>query len=163
MSLDIRDIAGKMLISDDKGEHWTLKGEASFYHASLFADGSRIYLLGCSTREAGRSKVRDLIIFYSDDEGESWSEGDFLTTGETWNHCATDVLYKDGYVYVPMDCQVFVEGETVRSGWKPSIIAPVLLRGKLGTDLTKRENWLFSEKVRFRDVVASKWKTAGKR
>lgn len=153
MSLDIRDIAGKMLISDDKGEHWTLKGEASFYHASLFADGNRIYLLGCSTREAGRSRVRDLIIFYSDDEGESWSKGDFLTTGETWNHCATDVLYKDGYVYVPMDCQVFVEGETIRSGWKPCIIAPVLLRGKLGTDLTRRENWLFSEKVRFRDVV----------
>ncbi len=153
MSLDIRDVAGKMLISDDKGEHWTLKGEASFFHASLFADGGRIYLLGCSTREAGRSAKRDLVIFYSDDEGESWSEGSFLTDGETWNHCATDVWYKDGYVYIPMDCKFEKEGETIRSGWKPNIIAPVLLRGKLGMDLTKRENWLFSERVRFRDVV----------
>ena len=45
------------------------------------------------------------------------------------------------------------EGEIVRSTWRPNIIAPVVLRGKCGTDLTKRENWLFSEEVRFRDTI----------
>lgn len=153
MSLDIRDRYGKILVSDDRGQSWQLKAEASYFHASLFADGDRIYLLGCSTVEAGQSKNRDLMIMYSDDEGETWSEVSFLTKGETWNHCATDVWYKDGFVYVPMDCTFLNEGEIIRSGWKPNIIAPVVLRGKMGTDLTKRENWLFSEKVRFRDVI----------
>lgn len=154
MSLDIRDRYGKILISDDKGTTWTLKAEASFFHASLFADGDRIYLLGCCTKDSGVSASRDLMIMYSDDQGENWSSKFYLTRGETWNHCATDVWYKDGYVYVPMDCKFQKEGETVRSGWKPNIIAPVLLRGKLGADLTQRENWLFSEKVRFRDVIS---------
>ena len=77
-----------------------------------------------------------------------------LTDGETWFHCATDVWYKDGYVYIPMDKCFKNEGETVRSSWLPTIHAPVLLRGKLGSDLRKRENWLFSEAVRFRDVIS---------
>ena len=154
LSMDIRDKYGKILTSDDKGETWLLKAEASWFHASLFVDGDRIYLLGCSTEQKEVSAARDLMVMYSDDGGDTWSGVSFLTQGETWNHCATDVWYKDGYVYVPMDCTFKREGETVRSGWKPNVMAPVLLRGKLGSDLTKRENWLFSEKVRFRDVIS---------
>ena len=154
LSMDIRDKYGKILTSDDKGETWLLKAEASWFHASLFVDGDRIYLLGCSTEQKEVSAARDLMVMYSDDGGDTWSGVSFLTQGETWNHCATDVWYKDGYVYVPMDCTFNREGETVRSGWKPNVMAPVLLRGKLGSDLTKRENWLFSEKVRFRDVIS---------
>lgn len=153
LSLDIRDKFGKILTSDDKGETWQLRAEDSWFHASLFTDGDKIYLLGCSTENKGISNDRDLMIMCSEDMGETWSRKQLLTHGETWNHCATDVWYKDGYVYVPMDCTYQLEGEVVRSGWKPNIIAPMLLRGRLGTDLTQRENWLFSEKVRFRDVI----------
>lgn len=37
--------------------------------------------------------------------------------------------------------------------WGPNVLAPVVMQGKLGSDLTKRENWLFSEEVRFRDIM----------
>ena len=148
MSYDISDVYGKISISDDKGQTWRITAEENFWHASLFADGDTLYLLGCNSHES------DLIVMRSEDFGETWSEKYFLTQGEDWCHCATDVWYKDGYVYLPMDCHFLRDGETIRSGWKPNILAPVLLRGKLGTDLTKRENWLFSEKVRFRDVIS---------
>jgi len=147
MSLDVSDQFGKIYTSDDKGETWQLRKEAVFVHASLFQDGGRIYLLG---RE---DLSRDLVIFYSDDKGNTWSDGNRLTEGEEWAHCATDVWYKNGYVYVPMEVRFLNEGEEIRSEWKVNILAPVILRGKLGTDLTKRENWLFSEKIRFRDVI----------
>jgi len=148
MSLDITDEFGKIYVSDDKGETWQLKAEAFFVHASLFVDGERIYLLGC------KNVYGDMLIMYSDDNAETWSETIFLTQGEEWGHTATDVWYKDGYVYIPMDTRFLKEGETIRSRWQPNIMAPVILRGKLGTDLTKRENWLFSDKVRFRDVIS---------
>lgn len=155
MSYDVSDCRGYISISDDKGQTWDIRAQIPFFHGSLFKDGNRLYMLGCSTRilETG---LWDLMIMYSDDRGETWSEDFLLTHGETWNHCATDVWYKDGYVYVPMDKRHLYEGETIRSGWKPNIISPMILRGKLGTDLTKRENWLFSEITRFRDVMAEK-------
>lgn len=147
MSLDITDKAGKLCVSDDRGETWRETGGALFHHASLFLDGDRIWLLGSHTVSG------DLLTMYSDDHGESWSQPGLLTQGETWFHCATDVLYKDGYVYIPMDQCYLKEGEILHSKWVPNILAPVLLRGKLGTDLRLRDNWLFSEAVRFRDVT----------
>ena len=148
MSLDITDKAGKICVSDDKGQTWRETGNEQFHHASLFLDGSRIWLLGSHTVSG------DLLSMYSDDDGESWSQPGMLTEGQTWFHCATDVCYKDGYVYIPMDQCYLKEGETIRSKWPPNILAPVLLRGKLGADLRQRENWLFSESVRFRDVAS---------
>lgn len=146
-SLDINDRYGKIFTSDDKGQTWDLKDEDQFAHATLFRDGKRIYLLGV-TLVCG-----DLVVKYSDDEGETWSRCTLLTQDETWCHTATDVWYKDGYAYVPMDHRFIREGEVLRSTWRPTAMSPVILRGKLGTDLTKRENWLFSEEVRFRDLV----------
>ncbi|MBR3934084.1 MAG: exo-alpha-sialidase [Clostridia bacterium] len=150
-SIDVADKYGKIYTSDDKGKTWNLKAEEGYWHASPFLDGDRIYLLGCSS-----IRRSDLIIMYSDDNGDTWSKAFFLTEGENWCHAATDVWYKDGYVYVPMDQQIINEGEVIRSGWKPCIIAPVILRGKLGSDLTKRENWLFSDKVRCIDAIPEK-------
>lgn len=144
LSYDISDRYGEIRVSDDKGKTWTKKAERKFCHARVFRDGNRLYVLG---------HKKDLVIFYSDDFGDTWSEEFFLTQGETWNGCAAGVWYKDEYVYMAMDAYFLNEGETMPSFWNPNIIAPTVLRGKLGTDLTKRENWLFSEKVRFRDVI----------
>lgn len=148
-SLDLSCKFGKILISDDKGETWRVVAAAPFFHASLFADGNTVYLIGCC--QTGNND--DIIIMRSDDNGETWREGRFLTKGETWNHCSTDVWYKDGYVYITLDNSFLNDGETLNSDWPTNIMAPIVLRGKCGTDLTKRENWLFSEKVRFRDIV----------
>ena len=148
VSYDITDRTGRICSSDDGGNTWQIKAERDFHHARLFMDGDRIYLLG---------HMDDLIVFYSDDNGETWTEGSFLTKGEKWHQSACSVWYKDGYVYLVMEVHYTLDNEEPfdYKYWQPNIHAPVLLRGKLGTDLTKRENWLFSERKRFRDVIKS--------
>jgi len=149
VSLDLNDQYGKIYISDDKGATWTLTNEDSFAHATLFVDptNDRIYLMGC------RVVYGDLVVAFSDDNGETWSKAVEFTHGEKWCHTATNAVYKDGYVYVPMDCKYLNDGETIRSTWQPYIMSPVVMRGRLGDDLSKKENWLMSEKVRFCDVI----------
>lgn len=146
VSYDISDRTGYICASDDKGESWVVKAHRDFHHARLFMDGDRIYLIG---------HMNDIIVFYSDDNGDTWSEGSFLTEGEKWHQSACSVWYKDGYVYLVMETSYFLDSEEPFTYWQPNIIAPVVLRGKLGTDLSKRENWLFSERKRFRDVIKS--------
>ena len=127
MSYDISDRQGYISVSDDRGKSWQVKAQVPFFHASLFLDGDRIYLMGASVRYREQG-TRDLIVMRSDDQGDTWSEDFFLTHGQRWHHCAAGVWYKDGYVYVPMDLTFQKEGEIVRSGWKPNVIAPMLLR-----------------------------------
>ena len=148
VSYDIGDDDGMVCVSDDKGKTWKTTAERKFWHASIFADGDILYLLAVSNKFDN-----NLVVLRSDDSGDSWTEEIPITENELYHHCATDVWYKDGYVYVPFEKRVIHEGEVVKSGWKPNVCAPVVLRGKLGTDLTKRENWLFSEVARFRDVI----------
>lgn len=146
VSYDISDRTGRICASDDKGKTWKIKAERQFHHARLFSDGDRIYLLG---------HMNDLVVFYSDDNGETWSEGSFITEGEYWHQSACSVWYKDGYVYMVMEVQYTLDNEEPFRYWTPNILAPVVMRGKLGTDLCKKENWLFSERKRFRDVIRS--------
>jgi hypothetical protein len=47
-------------------------------------------------------------------------------------------------------------GGKMKGGWQVSELAPVLLRGNVNKDLTKRENWTFSSEMSFRDVVDDK-------
>ncbi len=147
-SYDISDKFGKICISDDKGETWRITCEENFFHGSLFESGGSIYILATS-----KERDYNLIVIRSDDEGETWSEPSQLTLGERWMHCSIDAWHKDGYVYLVMDKFTVKEGEVVRSSWRPNIIAPVVLRGKCGEDLLKRENWLFSGETRFRDTI----------
>jgi len=141
VSLDISDRCGEIYASDDGGATWQLKGVGAFHHARLFLDGDTVYLLG---------HKGDLVIFVSYDNGENWSEGAFLTQGESWHQSACSVWYKNGYIYLVME-QLISDGPFPY--WCPNILAPVVLRGRLGTDLTQKENWLFSERVTFRDMV----------
>lgn len=143
VSLDISDKTGEVYASDDHGKTWKLKAERAFHHARLFLDGDTVYLLGHNG---------DLVVFASRDGGETWSEGACLTAGESWHQSACNVWYKDGFVYLVMEVNERDPGEDFPY-WTPNILAPVVMRGKLGTDLTRRENWLFSERVRFRDVM----------
>lgn len=149
MSYDISDRIGKVLISDDSGETWVEKATRKFYHAHVIVDGSTVYLLGHTRVE----KNNELVIFVSHDEGETWSEGDFLSQGEYWQGSACELLYRNGYVYLCMDQVLRIEGEFPVPFWPAHIMAPVVLRGKLGTDLTKRENWLFSQRIRYCDLI----------
>ncbi len=139
VSLDISDQRGEIYASDDGGNTWTLKGTGEFTHARLFADGDTVYLIG---------HKGPLVSFVSYDNGESWSDKRVLAQGQ-WHQSATSVCYKNGYIYLVMECKMQEDFPY----WCPSILAPVVMRGKLGTDLTKRENWLFSQRVAFRDWI----------
>ncbi len=143
VSMDISCKSGEIYASDDGGSTWQLKGTRIFHHARLFLDGDTVYLLGHNG---------DLVVFVSHDNGESWSEGSFLTSGESWHQSACSVWYKDEYIYLVMERAIKDQGESFPY-WCPNILAPVVLRGRLGSDLTKRENWLFSQEVRFRDIM----------
>ncbi len=142
VSLDISDKSGEIYASDDGGKTWERKGTGVFTHARLFADGDTVYLIG---------HKGNIVIFVSYDNGEHWSEQSVLAEGQ-WHASATSVCYKNGYIYLVMECLQKKESEEFPY-WCPRILAPVVLRGKLGTDLTKKENWLFSQKVTFRDFI----------
>lgn len=142
VSLDISDQCGEIYASDDRGDTWQLKGTGNFTHARLFADGNKIYLIG----HKGQLKL-----FVSDDNGEHWSNETILAEGR-WHQSATSVCYKNGYIYLVME-RLMKKEDAEFPYWGPRILAPVVLRGKLGTDLTKKENWLFSEEVAFRDWI----------
>lgn len=148
-SYDISDKSGYICASDDGGKTWQIKAQRLFCHGRMFADGDRVYLIG---------QRGDLVIFCSSDCGETWSEVTYLSQGQRWHQAPCSVWYKDGFVYLVME-RVFEKADDeppFHSGyWIPNIIAPVVMRGKLGSDLTKRENWLFSEEVRFRDIIKS--------
>src|SRR5690606_18638419 len=52
-------------------------------------------------------------------------------------------------VYLVMERNVYDDVKT----WSVSVLAPVLMRGKVGDDLTRRDNWTFANEVAFRDAV----------
>ena len=143
VSLDISGKSGEIYASDDGGATWQLKGTGRFQHARLFLDGDTVYLLG---------HQGDLVVYTSQDNGESWSEGSKLTSEEAWHQSACNVWYKGDYIYLVMERLIKDPGEQFPF-WCPNVLAPVVMRGRLGSDLTKRENWLFSEEIRFRDLV----------
>ena len=132
--------SGMLFISENDGESWRYIQSFPFIQARSFRDGSRIYLLG---------HANDLCIMYSDDEGETWSRVFHLTQGERWHQAPCNVCYDDGCIYLVMERKVY---DDVR-GWDVNILAPVLMKGRLGTDLTKRENWIFADEKTFRDSV----------
>jgi len=145
VSLDISDQQGEIYASDDGGISWVQKGAGIFTHARLFLDGDTIYLIGHDVPDG------PIVIFVSHDNGESWSERSILAEGR-WHQSACSVCYKNGCIYLVMEAIMIKEDESFPY-WCPNVLAPVVMRGKLGTDLTKAENWLFSEKVAYRDVL----------
>jgi len=134
---------GHIYTSDDKGATWQRRAVRNFTHARPFASGNTVWVLG----HAG-----DLVIYRSDDGGETWDEGHFLTEGESWHQSACGYWVEDGYITLVMEQIIRIPGE-ITSGWPVADLAPVVMRAKLSDDLTKRESWTFSNRVRFRDVV----------
>jgi len=134
---------GHIFTSDDKGSTWQRRAVRNFSHARPFQAGGSIYVLGQSG---------DLVIYRSDDNGDTWDDGHWLTNGESWHQSACGYWVEDGYITLVMEQAIVREGEFV-SGWRVANLAPVVLRANMTDDLTKRESWTFSNRVRFRDVV----------
>lgn len=131
---------GKVWTSDDQGRTWTHKTDFPFMHARPFVAGKSLYVLG---------HCHDLIVIRSDDEGETWSEPVKLTDGELWHQAPCNVHYASEHVYLVMEKIVYND----LRGWPVSMIAPVLMRGSIHADLTRKENWTFASELVFRDAV----------
>ena len=131
---------GRVYTSDDGGKTWTLRARYPFIHARPFVAGDSLYVLG---------QASDLTIIRSDDGGETWSEPSQLTDGEKWHQAPCNVHYAHGKVYLVMEKRTTFDVET----WYVGELAPVLMRGDIQDDLTKRENWTFASELSFRDVI----------
>jgi len=131
----------RVYTSDDGGMSWTHRVDAPFMMARPFAAGKTLYLLGL----AG-----DLMIVRSDDAGATWSAPVALTDGEDWTAAPCNVIAAHGCVYL-----VVMKRPYPHKGiWPVSVQAPVLLRGRIGDDLTRRASWTFASTLVFRDCVA---------
>ena len=134
------DPRGHISTSDDHGKTWTPRGTFPFLHARPFAAGKSVYVLG----QAG-----DLMIVRSDDNGVTWGEAAKLTDKEHWHQSACSVIYANGSVYLVMERRVT---NNINS-WPVGELAPVLLRAKIDSDLTKRESWTFASILSFHDTI----------
>ncbi|TBL73943.1 sialidase family protein [Paenibacillus thalictri] len=131
---------GKIFTSDDKGATWQYQGDFPFMHARPFVAGNSVYIIG---------HCNDLTIIRSDDWGETWSETSYMSEGQIWHQAPSNVYYTDTHVYLVMERMTF----TGMKIWPCSILAPVLMRGKLGDDLLKRENWTFASELAYCDCI----------
>ena len=135
-----RVLRGMIFTSDDHGATWTLRARFPFTQARPFVAGASLYVIGQGT---------DLMIMRSQDWGDSWSEPVGLTQGQKWHQAPSNVHYDNGNVYLVMERQVYEMNEAGRA----SALAPVLMRARIGDDLTKVENWTFASELVFRDAV----------
>lgn len=134
------EVKGKIFVSDDKGQTWRHVTDTPMQHARPFVAGNSVYVLG----HAG-----DLTVVRSDDGGESWSAPAKLTEGQSWHQAPCNVHYAKGNVYLVMERRLDRECRT----WPVSILAPVLMRGSCGDDLTKAQNWTFASEICCRDTI----------
>lgn len=130
---------GRIYASDDGGKAWSERAHFPFMHARPFEAGGALYVLGHDG---------DLRITRSDDEGETWSEATGLTHDQHWHQSACNVLVSAGKIYLVMERRVHFE----HRGWPVSELAPVLMAGHVGDDLTRRESWTFASELVFEDL-----------
>ncbi len=135
-----RPYRGKAFTSDDHGKTWTHRLDFPFLHARPFVAGESLYILG---------HRGDLMVVRSDDWGETWTDPVELTDKQSWHQAPCNVWHANGCVYLVMERRV---DRGIRS-WPVGQVAPVLMRGKVSADLTKRGNWAFASELVFRDVV----------
>lgn len=131
---------GRVFSSDNRGRTWTQRAKPAMMHARPFAAGESVYVLG----HAG-----DLKVIRSQDQGDTWSEPAALTSGQTWHQAPSNVHYHDGRVYLVME-----RNTDTSVPWGVAVLAPVLMSAKVGDDLTRRESWVFSNELTFREAIA---------
>lgn len=98
---------GHIYTSDDKGATWQRRVVRNFGHARPFQAGDCVYVLG---------QVGDLVIYRSTDDGDTWDEGHWLTSGESWHQSACSYWIEDGYITLVMEQSIILPNEYT-SGW----------------------------------------------
>ena len=119
--------------SDDGGKTWTYSLERPGLFPRVFEDGDKVYIIY-------RNDNSKLTVAVSDDGGKTWSEG-FVIDDRSWHSAPTSVITKGDNLYMTME--VSVNGS----------LAPILIRGKRGSDLTQKENWSFSTPLSLMQIM----------
>lgn len=135
---------GRVAYSDDGGKTWKYPFDGPFLFAQPFKSGKDVYIVARSSID------HSLVVYRSQDEGKTWSEGVTLDS-RTWHSAPTAPIYKDGYIYMTME---IASQSAIKKGYSGrACLAPILMRAKEGEDLTKKENWAFSSEMAYSDVV----------
>ena len=146
---------GEIYLSDDNGLTWRKVHTFDFCHARPFTAGDLLYVIGhriqLETLPDGcdHEVLSDLCIICSADRGEHWSETAMLTHGKRWHQAPSNVLYRNGSVYLVMEEQIYSDIDT----WAVSTFAPVLMRACVTDNLLYPESWTFADRLPFRDAV----------
>jgi hypothetical protein len=122
---------GKIYSSSDNGKTWQHLTDLAMYHARLFTDEDKVYFIGHD---------KGITISVSCDEGKTWSSITELDNSAIWHQAPCACHKENGYIYLTMEKRV---GKT----WPG--VAVVMLKGKLGTDLTDKKNWTFSNALTY--------------
>lgn len=85
-------------------------------------------------------------------------DGPYELDTRTWHSAPTAPIYTNGYVYMTMEVQGKKANEAGFTG--RASLAPVLMRAKVGDDLTKPESWQFSEELAYGEVIPDSYKDA---
>lgn len=127
---------GLVYTSDDDGATWDLKASIQIVAPRPFEVGGTLYVLG---------HLNDIVIYRSDDEGESWSGPHYLTYGQKWQGAATSYVVANDRVYHVMERITLPEWST----WAVAAYAPVVMAASVHDDLTQRSAWTFSNEITF--------------
>jgi len=119
--------------SDDEGKTWNYSLERPGLFARVFEDGGKVYLIY-------RADAGMLNVAVSEDDGLTWSEGSVIDR-RSWHSAPTGIIRKGDCLYMTMELSV------------NGSLAPILIRAKSGTDLTKAENWSFSQELSLMEIV----------
>jgi hypothetical protein len=139
---DGRSWLGKIFTSDDRGRTWQHRADVPISQGRPFAAGDSIYVIGQSG---------DLVVVRSRDNGTTWSEPADLSSGQHWHQAPSNVVYARDRVYLVM------ERITDPKAYYQSVLAPVLMSARVSDDLTRRDAWVFSSELTFRQA----WDQAG--
>jgi hypothetical protein len=128
---------GRIFSSGDHGRSWQLRSDTPISQGRPFVAGKHLYVLG---------QQGDLLMMRSADEGATWSKPAALTNGQHWHQAPSNVVYARDRVYLVM------ERITDPKAYYQSVLAPVLMSAKVSDDLTRRESWVFSNELTFREA-----------
>jgi hypothetical protein len=128
-------LLGKIYSSNDKGATWQHRADFPFAFARLFRDGETVYALG---------HKGNLQIVKSQDGGNTWGKPENLTAeddaGGHFTQGPGSVLAHQGFFYT-----AFMKTRPAPfKGWPGSILTPVVMRAKTGTNLASAKSWTFS-------------------
>lgn len=131
----------KIYYSENHGTDWIFAADLPVQHGRIFegADGV-LYLLG---------QGRDLRIFRSLDNGESWSDAFILDHNGLWMQGTCSFVVREGMIHITMENRP----DELERTWPGVDI--ILLSAALSDDLTRRESWHFSNRMSFSDIFSA--------